>query len=202
MLTLQSTGSRRRSVPRDPRSLCQILMGGDLRVQSSAPRLCVSLGSAFCPSPRQASSWRWRQLPPRGDASPPWAGGRPAAGPRVSASRDPPPAPNAEARGPRVISARRKLRADFLPRGSAVPAFLRWRVGRSPEKPREAPRSPAKPALCLRRAPRPRGRPHPRVLARLPPPAPPPLSSGSQPALAAACYRPGADTAPKLPNGA
>lgn len=138
MLTLQSTGSRRRSVPRDPRSLCQILMGGDLRVQSSAPRLCVSLGSAFCPSPRQASSWRWRQLPPRGDASPPWAGGRPAAGPRVSASRDPPPAPNAEARGPRVISARRKLRADFLPRGSAVPAFLRWRVGRSPAKPREA----------------------------------------------------------------
>lgn len=37
----------------------------------------VGCRSAFFPSPRQASSWRWRQLPPRGGASPPWARGPP-----------------------------------------------------------------------------------------------------------------------------
>lgn len=34
-------------------------------------------GPGRLPSPRQASSWRWRRLPPRGGASPPWARGPP-----------------------------------------------------------------------------------------------------------------------------
>lgn len=40
-------------------------------------QVSVGCGSAFFPSPRQASSWRWRRLPPRGGASPPWARGPP-----------------------------------------------------------------------------------------------------------------------------
>lgn len=104
----------------------------------SAPRLSVSLGcgSAFFPSPRQASSWRWRRLPPRGDASPPWARGPPRCrdpgSPRPGIRRRLP----TRKRGPHVISARRKLSADFLPRGRMAPPSPGWRIGRSPAKPR------------------------------------------------------------------
>lgn len=43
----------------------------------SLPRVRGGCGSSFFPSPRQASSWRWRRLPPRGGAFPPWARGPP-----------------------------------------------------------------------------------------------------------------------------
>ena len=118
MVTFQSTGSWRNSAPRDPRSPRQILSGGYLRVESSARRDCLSrvrggCGPAFFPSPRQASSWRWRQLPPHDGASPPWPAGRPAAGTpglHVPGSTTGPPT---RKRVSYVIFARRKLRPDF-----------------------------------------------------------------------------------------
>lgn len=88
---------------------------------------------ASFPSPRQASSWRWRQLPPRGDAFPPRARRPPCCrdpgSPRPGISLR---LPNVEARL-RVISVRRKLSADFLPgegitrrREPDSPAFPWW----------------------------------------------------------------------------
>lgn len=96
--------------------------------QSSAPQRRqlpadrTWLRARLRPSPRRASSWRWRRLPPRGGASRRGPAGHPAAGtPGVhfpgSAARSP-----TRKRRPYVISARRKLRADFLPRGADFPA--------------------------------------------------------------------------------
>lgn len=128
-------------------------------------------------------------------------GAAPLPGPRVSASRDPPPAPNAEARASRHLrapEAKRRLPAA----GQNGPAFPWWSGW---EKPGKAPRRggpasvDAEPRpLCRRRAPHPRGPLRPSrvssAAARLHP------ASGSQPALAAAYYGPGAESAPKLPN--
>ena len=74
-------------------------------------------GSAFFPSPRQASSWRWRQLPPHDGASPPWPAGRPAAGtPGLHFPGSATGSPTRK-RVSYVIFARRKLRPGFRLRG-------------------------------------------------------------------------------------
>lgn len=82
MLAFQSTGRWRNSIPGGPREARQTV-----GMRSEGTNICfrdlsllqVGAGcrSAFFPSPRQASSWRWRRLPPRGGASPPWARGSP-----------------------------------------------------------------------------------------------------------------------------
>lgn len=150
-----------------------------MRVQSSPLQdfsLCRvggGCGSAFVPSPRPASSWRWRRLPPRGDASQPRARGPPRCrdpgSPRPGIRRRLP----TRKRGPRVISARRKLRADFLPRGTVAPPSSGGRVGRSPGG---APRRGrtrrrgrvAAASLSAARSPTHVGAWDPRLLARLP----------------------------------
>lgn len=171
-------------------------------------------GSAFFPSPRQASSWRWRRLPPRGDASPPWARGPPP-------SRDPgSPRPGirrrlpTRKRRPRVISARRKLRADFLPRGAAAPPSSGGRAWRSSAKPRGREdgraRTRGRGLVVGGALPTHVGASDPRVLARLPPAATQPPAAGQcsrPPALGQALSRPQTfqiehETQPISSNGA
>lgn len=133
MLTFQATGSWRNSVPGDPRSPCETLQGGGLRVQSSLLQRLRSpagqgwlrvrllsltsasffLAMAPAPTPR-------RCIPALGPRA------TPLPGPRVSASRDPPPAPE---RGSAVITSSPRA-GSYAPtscRGPAgIPGLEAW----------------------------------------------------------------------------
>lgn len=132
----------------------------------SLPRVRAGSGCAFFPSPRQASSWRWRRLPPRGGASPPWARRPPRCrGPGFCFPGSTAGSPTRK-RGPRVISARRKLRFDFLPRGcqsptarGSGPTFCWWPSSAKPWSEEGAGSGPRDPVAFVRpRAPHPSGR--------------------------------------------
>lgn len=88
----------------------------------SLPRFKSGCGSAFFLSPQQASSWRWRRLPPRGGAFPPWARGPPRCrDPRSLKSRDPPPVQRGSA-----------TRASSSRAGSHTPTSCRGAAGLPP----------------------------------------------------------------------
>lgn len=154
--------------------------------ETSLWRVRGGRGSSFLPSPRQASSWRWRRLPPRGGASPPRARGPP----RCRDPRSPCPEirrrlPNTEARAARHLRAPEAMRPlpsaepkVSLRQGPGGPAFRGWpssaKLGGG-EGGLPGCREPV--GFVRPRAPHRRGRLGP----SLPPStAPPPPSSGGQ----------------------
>lgn len=120
--------------------------------------------------------------PPHDGASSPWPAAAPLTGPRVSTSRDPPPAPDAEARVVRHLS----RDGSYVPT-SGCGAGIAHRQG--PGGPASAPRRSCKAAP---------GCSHPRVLLGSltscgRPQLPPQLPSGGPPLLLAVCRVPYAE---------